>query len=99
MNVFIKIQIKELADESRHIRKEEKRCKDTDTRNQMHHHRVHVVRPAARSALLAYGYCRGRPYRVIESNAKTKPDYKSIKRIVTRHGERSPEELENWLES
>lgn len=49
-------------------------------------HRKGVVRNEARSALLAYGYIRGRPYPLIEEKFYEAPDVARIAEIVYRFG-------------
>lgn len=73
--IFLKVKIKNLADEARTIRKEERKAldaKDTYQYLQLRNHRISVVRDAARKTLLAYGYIRGRAYRQIEPTCQTR---------------------------
>lgn len=49
-------------------------------------HRIHVVRPYARTVLLAYGYLRGRPYKVLEEKCYESPDWKEIAALIQEHG-------------
>ncbi len=90
MKTFLKVRIKELAEEARIIRKEELKAKASKhyaKLNGLHHHRVQIVRPAARAAQLAYGYLRGRPYRTMEAAPRTEPDWKDVRRIVAKFGD------------
>lgn len=90
MQVFLKVKIKELAEEARIIRKEEKIAKErreTSKLIQLHEHRIRVVRPAARSALLAYGYLRGTPYLAIENKTTKSIDLKELERLVRKYGQ------------
>jgi len=59
----LKVKIKTLAAESRIIRLEQRKATaagDETGTNILHHRRIVEVRHAARAALLAYGYLRGR---------------------------------------
>ncbi len=49
-------------------------------------HRLCVVRPEARAALLAYGFIRGRRYRQIEATAVVPPNWKRVYELVQRYG-------------
>lgn len=95
------IKIKSLAAEARIIRQHEKkalahaRCRKGDEAAQrpfydryagLHGHRTGVVRDAARSALLAYGYLRGRSYDQIEGSSKTTPSWPDVDKMVLRYG-------------
>lgn len=80
--VSLRVNIKNLADEARNIRLEERRLKgagfgpddgrsDRDVNrlysyNETRHHRVHDVRLEARISQLAYAFVRGVPYRKVE---------------------------------
>ncbi|MHA1952145.1 MAG: hypothetical protein ACW987_20060 [Candidatus Thorarchaeota archaeon] len=66
---FLKVKIKSLAEESRIIRREEKKA-ETALRNRLHEHRTYDVRRESRAALLAYGYLRGKPLSVVERGAE-----------------------------
>ena len=68
-------------------------------------HRIQDVRGAARAALLAYGFLRGKQYKSIEN--KTKPMnqidrtrlIKETKRLVNKFGgENRDEEVIKWLD-
>ena len=69
MCVELKVKLKSLAEESRIIRNDERRLKakrNFQKLNELHDHRVHVVRPVARATHIAYGLLRGLGYRQIE---------------------------------
>lgn len=84
---YLKIKIKSLAAEARIIRHEELKWPGTsDVRTSLHNHRVMDVRREARSALLAYGFIRGRTYRTIEFKAAVAPDWKRVAELVTKYG-------------
>jgi len=91
------VRIKELAQEARFIRHEEKRIKKRqkitdDLKSQqfwmLRFHRKDEVGPAARAAQLAYGFLRNVPYKKIES--KTRLGYvdrsiiKEVKRLAAK---------------
>jgi len=87
-NPFLRVKLKHLAAEARIIRVEERRAnhhKNYQLQNQLHQHRVTVVRSAARSTLLAYQYLRGKPYRMCENNPES-VDWSAVKRMVKQYG-------------
>ncbi len=104
MEVYLKVRIKELAEEARIIRKEELKAKanrEYAKLNGLHDHRIRVVRPAARNAQLAYGYLRGRDYRALERNPRTEPDWKAVRKLIAKYGYRPNDgtlesQLEDW---
>lgn len=49
-------------------------------------HRRGVVRSEARHSLLAYGFLRGRPYRVIENKCHEAPDWHRVEDLAVRFG-------------
>ncbi|MCH9735849.1 MAG: hypothetical protein K0U78_15075 [Actinomycetia bacterium] len=102
---FLKIKLKNLAEESRIIRQKEKKLRGPNwgsKSNFFREHRVRVVRHEARHSHVIYGYLRGLEYKQIESNPKTELDSKTLKRILKSFS-RSYEAkshfgvLENWL--
>lgn len=60
--------------------------RDRDAFGSLRNHRTGDVRHEARSALLALGYLRGRPYESIESKAFEKPDTRRIAELVVKFG-------------
>lgn len=78
-----RVKIKSLAEESRIIRLEERRCvgvkRDYD-RGVLHWHRVGLLRAEQRATLLAYAFVRGVPYKVIEGKA-ARPSDAVVKRV------------------
>jgi hypothetical protein len=82
---MLRVKIKSLAEEARIIRREEYRTHG-ELRNELHNHRVLVVRPAARNAHVAYGLIRGRPWERIEPGAKSQPDWKKVKAMCQTYG-------------
>lgn len=100
---YLKIKIKNLADEAWDIRHEEKKFKGwkrfcertndpkleeaTNTFWGLRNHRKDVVRPEARAALVAYGFIRELPYRVVENPAKDNiPDMQRVYTIAHKYG-------------
>jgi hypothetical protein len=82
--LFLKVKLKSLAEESRIIRKEEKR--NVGFRNALRTHRVGIVRSESRATLLAYGFLRGLHYRQIENGSKGSPDWKKVEAMVKKYG-------------
>lgn len=86
---FLKIKIKSLAAEAGIIRAEERkwpRAGMTGTRFALAQHRRFDVRREARSALLAYGFLRGRSYERIEAKCWDAPDLIRTAEIVAKFG-------------
>lgn len=86
-HVFLKVKIKSLAEESRIIRREERRSSN-GLRTELAEHRRYVVRRESRHSLLAYGYLRGRPRSAIErrSHKAGDADFGSVERMVNKYG-------------
>ena len=63
--LYLKVKIKSLAEESKIIRREEK--KNPTFKIHLADHRKGIVRTEARASMLAYGFLRGVPYKKIES--------------------------------
>lgn len=68
---FLRVKIKSLAEEAKIIKLEEKRNKKA--REELYLHRINVVRTEARATLLAYGFIKNKPYRLIESKGVVPP--------------------------
>lgn len=81
----LRINIKNLADESRNIKKEFRKHTDEAIKNALHLHRVIDVRKEARICQLALAAVKGVPYQALERNAKSEPDWKKIIAKVDRH--------------
>jgi hypothetical protein len=98
----LKIKALNLADETRSIRKEELQMKAagrSDKRQDLYLHRIQIVRPAGRTAHIAYSMTRGRSYAQIEQKAHTAPDFKAIAKLITKYGsEQDQAYLPTWLE-
>lgn len=86
--IHLKVKIKSLAAESRIIRHEELKFPRGDRNNatfaSLIDHRREVVRPAARSAQLAYGFLRGRAYRRLEATCHEPPNWTEVAKNVAR---------------
>lgn len=86
----LRVKIKDLAEEARSIKREtaiQKAAGQRDAVQRLYLHRIQKVRPAARCALLAYGYVRGKSYRSMEEAYNhTKPDYHEISRLIRTYG-------------
>lgn len=95
----LKMNIKSLVAESRLLRAEcrSNRVRDSDLRGSLHFHRVYHVRNALRVALLAYAAIRGVPYKVVERNAKSQPDWRSIKIKAKRFGA-NEDRIDRWID-
>lgn len=98
-----RVKIKSLADEARTIRGEERKAcgrGDYPACNSLHYHRVMVVRAEARATFLAYAFCRGVPYHVVEGKGVRKEfDLKRVVGICKSLAERvaSPAEVMDWV--
>ncbi len=104
--IYLKIKLKNLADEAKVIRHEEHKVRG-DKKKALQDHRKGIVRTCARSTLLAYAFLRGVPYDKVEPFARTKPDMKDIQRMVRKYGtpqapnhaciKKIDAELERWF--
>lgn len=65
----LRVRIKELASEAKHIRHEEAQCSGME-KWELQHHRKTVVRKAAREYQLAYACARGKAYGTVEREVK-----------------------------
>lgn len=97
MKTYLKIKIKSLAAEAVIIKREEQRWKaapftvgnDKQTHPlyfSLRNHRLLKVRAECRSAIIAYGYLRGRAYRSIESKYHEAPNWERIAEILRTFG-------------
>lgn len=93
MKAYLKIKVVSLAAEAVLIRREERAMKRrksaaaAEARVGLRLHRVHVVRPEARAACLAYAFLRGRAYRQVEAKAHSLPDWPRVAKLVERYCE------------
>jgi len=81
----LRVNIKSLANESKIIRKETKKCKDSIIKGVLNFHRVETVRKESRITQLAYAAIRGIPYSKIEPNPKSQPDWKKVESKIKKH--------------
>lgn len=86
MKTELKIKILTLTAEARIIKRQEKRWRKRPLNQSLHNHRVHVVRPAARAAHLAYGFLRGRPYAIMEQIVYKDVDWDAVEKNALTHG-------------
>ncbi|WP_293862443.1 hypothetical protein [uncultured Alsobacter sp.] len=104
MKAYLKVKIMSLAAEARIIRKLQNRraaylvakhlAKGLDREwSGLHAHRRFDVRCETRSAHLAYGFLRGRPYRAMEAKCWQGPDWKRVQQLVEKFGEGDRREL------
>lgn len=92
--VYLKIKVTSLAAEARLIRAEERRWPGQSVvRTGLHQHRVLDVRRESRSACLAYGFLRGRAYRVLEATSFTEPDWKRVQTLVEKYAGGDPRDI------
>jgi hypothetical protein len=88
----LKVKIKSLTAEAAIIRMEERKVLARRKFNielwiSLQSHRRHDVRAEQRSALLAYGFFRGRPYAVLERPSKDNPpDWPRVCQLVAKFG-------------
>ncbi len=88
-NPTLRVKLKTLAYEARVIRREERLAHDRMDLalvESLHNHRTHIVRREARATLLAYQYLRGFKYEAVEADAKTRPWWDAVHRMVHKHG-------------
>lgn len=102
---FLKIKIMSLAAEAKIIRTEANkwpRAGMQGIRFELHCHRRFDVRSEARSAQLAYGYLRGRPYRRIEAKCWDTPSAQRIAELIAKFGgvdkKQAPTLVRAWLD-
>lgn len=75
---LLRVNIKSLAEEARIIRKEMKRYGTPWVKGSLASHRKTVVRAESRSAHLALAAVKGVPYKSVEKNPKTRPDWNRV---------------------
>lgn len=87
MSVKLKIKAKHLATEPAIIRKEVKKAGKRGLHflaNQLHQHKVDVVRPEARATELARAYIAGKPYNTVERYRKPEKEWYFDCKIIPR---------------
>lgn len=84
---MLRVKLKSLAEEARIIRREEQRT-HTVLRDELHRHRVLVVRSEARATHLAYGFIRGRTLEQMEasSDPAAPPNWDKVRSMLKRYG-------------
>ncbi len=82
---MLRVKLKSLAEEARIIRREEQRTHGR-LRDELHLHRVGVVREAARATHIAYGLIKGRTYEQIERTAIYGPDWAAVEKMLAKYG-------------
>jgi len=98
MLAYLKIKIKSLAVEAQIIRKEEQKFKKRrgETCREifwgLRNHRTQDVRSESRSALIAYGFLKGKSYASIEppgtgkKGRRPQPDWVRINQLIVKYG-------------
>lgn len=86
-HAHLKIKIKNLADESRTIRKEELKLPGpSEARGRLANHRRVIVRAEARHSQLAYAFLRSKTYAATEKTSKP-IDTRKVAKMVARFGQ------------
>jgi hypothetical protein len=69
-------------------------------RESLYRHREEIVSPYTRTALLAYGFLRGKTMKQMEPNRRSEPRWDAVERSILKYGSRagSPQELLQRLE-
>jgi hypothetical protein len=88
---MLRVKVKSLAAEAAIIRREERRLGHGRLYEELHAHRVGVLRAEARLSHLAYNFVRGRKWEIAEpkrrpENEPTASDWKRIIDMVLRYG-------------
>lgn len=85
--LFLKVKIRSLESEAKIIRAyERKLLGGTELREQLVYHRRIDIRREARATHLAYGYLRGRAYRLLEATCHEPPHRSNVERMVKKYG-------------
>ena len=95
----LRVNVKSLTAEARFIRQEIKRARSTDTKNDLHNHRLLRVKPQARLAHLALAYLRGTPYKVAENATKSEPEARDLTNKLSRFERVEQRSVEEWLKA
>lgn len=82
---MLRVKLKSLAEESRLIRREERRTYG-QLQQELHLHRTKNVRSAARSTHIAYALIKGRTMEQIEHPKSKEPDWTEIERLLKKYG-------------
>jgi hypothetical protein len=92
--VFLKVKLKNLAEEAKIIAKEEKR--NNLLVNELYRHRKDVVGREARNTQLAYCVLRRVPLSRVERKAKTAPDWNRVEKMIFKYGLNSEPHQTVW---
>jgi hypothetical protein len=105
----LRVKIKSLAAEARIISREERRAlrrlahASPEVVPEVHAsyvslrtHRRAVVARAAREALLAYGFLRGRPYAALEPPSSSPPDFRAVWKVAERFATDRDDAAARW---
>lgn len=82
---MLKIKLKSLAEESRIIRREERKTHG-QLRNELREHRVGVVRSEARHTHIAYGLIRGLSLEQIEKEGSAAFNADKVNTMIRKYG-------------
>jgi len=98
----LRVNVKSLAAEAKFIREEIRRARKPETKNMLNGHRQYYLKPEARMAHLALAFVRGRPYRQVETNARTQPGdqdlLKKLYRFLTYDLRPDIYQVRSWLQ-
>jgi hypothetical protein len=97
----LKVKVKHLAEEVRIIKREEYRSDDDDTRDWLHIHRIHGVRPECRASHIAYAFAKGMALKKIEKFPEEIPQtvWARVTKMVNLYSGKSTEEFTRWIDS
>lgn len=97
----LRVNVKSLAAEAKIIRDEIRRARTPEARAALHNHRMQRVRPEARLAHIALAFTRGVPYRMVETNAREKPEVKALVNKIVRFASTADadKKVRDWLRS
>lgn len=101
----LKVKIKSLAEESKIIRKEEKKTTFA-TRNWLHEHRVLNVRQESRASFIAYAFLRNKPIKSVEKYPSQIPiiTLGRAEKLARKYGQgfwdkKKQKEWKDWINS
>ena len=96
----LKIKAKHLAQEAKIIKFEERKTNGC-TRDWLHSHRIHVVRPEARATQIAYAFAKGKTLRAVERYPESIPEsvWSRVTKMVKSYSDKDMLEYKNWLRS
>jgi len=94
--IHLRVKVKNLAAEAVIIRQEANKVSG-EAKAGLKDHNRDVVRPHARSNLLAYGLLKGTPYKLMEQKCEAIPNFVGIRGIAERFGGDN-DEIDKWIE-